>query len=466
MVNKTESMVNLNIRHVTLDLTIIIVIYIAAFFLTPARKTEDILFSYIVMLPSFCIVFFLFMNYYRMYNKATLMYTDLVLKNTAFSFLLTSVVLFMYLFLLYNTTFSRMFLLFFISAAFIAIMVEKMILLRIRKVITPRNNTIYVGDVSGNPNEYKEFLRHAQLSSFSIFVVGYIDISETNSAGETCLGNINDFENILRNHPCFQVVFSQSAMGKYNLEPFLSITNEMGVVSRILLDVCRNTNYNWYVSSFGLFPMLTYYNKSIDPFLLAIKRFIDIIGSLLGIILSSPIMLITAIAIKINSPGPVLFRQQRVGLNGKIFNILKFRSMVTDADKHLQELMAKNEMGDSRLFKIKDDPRITKVGKFIRKTSIDELPQFFNVIKGEMCLVGTRPPTVSEVSQYDRRHLRRISIKPGITGIWQTQGRNNIKDFEQVVQMDLYYIDNWSLYLDFKLMLKTIIVLLNNKGAY
>ena len=466
MTHNTGRMLNLNIRHVSLDLLIIIVIFVAAYFLTPARFNDEFALSYVVMLPSFCIVFFLFMNYYRMYNKATLLFTDIVIKNTASSFIFSSIVLFMYLFLAYNTTFSRIFLVVFIFAAFIAIITEKLILLQIRKILTPRNNTIYIGDVSGNTHEYEEFLKHAQLSSFSIFVLGYIDIYETNTEGGARLGNIIDFETILRNHPCFQVVFSQSAVDKIDLDPFLNIANEMGVVSRVLLDISHINNYNWDVSSFGLYPMLTYYNKSIDPFLLAIKRLIDIAGSLLGIILSSPIMLITAIAIKIDSAGPVLFKQKRVGLNGKKFNILKFRSMVNDAEMKKKELEAQNEMGDARLFKMKDDPRITKVGKLIRKTSIDELPQFFNVLKGDMCLVGTRPPTVSEVAQYDRRHLRRISIKPGITGIWQTNGRNSIRDFEQIVQMDLYYIDNWSLYLDFKLMLKTIVVLLNKDGAY
>ena len=466
MMHKSDKMVNLNIRHVALDLLIIVGVYAVSYFLTPARYNEEHVFFYLLMLPSFCIIFFLFMNYFRLYNKSTLLYIDKVLKNTAFSFILTSFLLFMYLFVAYNTTFSRIFLLLFISVAFSAIILEKVILLKLRKIITPRNNTIYVGDVSNKNEEFENFLRYTQLSSFSFRVLGYINTISTETGGENCLGNINDFEAILRKHPCFQVVFSSSIADHYDLEPFLNIANEMGIVSRVLVDVCHINNYNWYVSSFGFLPMLTYYNKSLDPFSLAVKRLIDIVGSLTGIILSSPIMLITALAIKIDSPGPVLFKQKRVGLNGRIFNILKFRSMAIDAEKKKQELIDKNEMGDARLFKMKDDPRVTRVGKFIRKTSIDEFPQFFNVLKGDMCLVGTRPPTVSEVEQYDRRHLRRISIKPGITGIWQTSGRNEIKDFEQVVKMDLAYIDNWSLLLDFKLMIKTINVLFHKKGAY
>jgi lipopolysaccharide/colanic/teichoic acid biosynthesis glycosyltransferase len=156
-----------------------------------------------------------------------------------------------------------------------------------------------------------------------------------------------------------------------------------------------------------------------------------------------------------------------VGKNGKKFHIYKFRSMFSDAESHLQDLMHKNEMGgDGKIFKIKDDPRITRVGKFIRKTSIDELPQFFNVIIGNMSLVGTRPPTVNEVEQYGRQHYRRISIKPGITGIWQTSGRNDIVDFEKIVKMDVEYIEKWSLILDCLLILRTVKVLASKSGAY
>jgi exopolysaccharide biosynthesis polyprenyl glycosylphosphotransferase len=193
----------------------------------------------------------------------------------------------------------------------------------------------------------------------------------------------------------------------------------------------------------------------------------DIIGSIFGIILTLPVMAVTALLIKLESPGPVIFKQMRVGRNGEHFAIYKFRSMYKDAEIRLQELMAQNEMGgDGKIFKMKNDPRITKIGKIIRKTSIDELPQFFNVLIGNMSLVGTRPPTVSEVGLYDRQHYRRISIKPGITGVWQTSGRNEISDFEQIVKMDIEYIDKWSLWLDIYLILKTVKVLIIKKGAY
>jgi exopolysaccharide biosynthesis polyprenyl glycosylphosphotransferase len=191
----------------------------------------------------------------------------------------------------------------------------------------------------------------------------------------------------------------------------------------------------------------------------------DVVISIFGVIVTSPIMLITALAIKLDSPGPVIFKQKRVGQNGRVFEILKFRSMCQDAEDRKRELADKNEM-DGLMFKIKNDPRVTKVGKFIRKTSIDELPQFFNVLSGSMSIVGTRPPTIDEVSKYTAKQWRRISIKPGITGMWQTNGRNTITNFNDVVELDTKYIDEWSLWLDVKIMLKTVIEVFRHKNVY
>ena len=192
----------------------------------------------------------------------------------------------------------------------------------------------------------------------------------------------------------------------------------------------------------------------------------DIIGGVAGCILSAPIMLVTAIAIKLDSPGPVLFKQVRVGQNGRNFKIYKFRSMYIDAEARKKELMSQNEIEGGVMFKMKDDPRITRVGKVIRKLSIDELPQFFNVVQGTMSLVGTRPPTLDEVEKYKRNQWRRISIKPGITGMWQVSGRSRVQNFDDIVEMDVEYIDNWSLWLDVKIILKTVLVLLRHNDAY
>lgn len=195
----------------------------------------------------------------------------------------------------------------------------------------------------------------------------------------------------------------------------------------------------------------------------ASKRLIDILLSLLGLIIISPIMLIVAILIKLESTGPVIFSQKRVGLNGKEFNMLKFRSMVQNAEELKEKLQKQNEMSGP-MFKMKEDPRVTKVGRFIRKTSIDELPQLINVLKGEMSLVGPRPSLPKEVAKFEPWMLERLNVKPGLTCYWQVLGRNNI-DFEDWMKLDIKYVKDRNLGLDIKLIFKTFFVLFGDKNA-
>jgi len=196
-----------------------------------------------------------------------------------------------------------------------------------------------------------------------------------------------------------------------------------------------------------------------------IKQAIDLTGAIILLLLLSPVFLFAAIAIRLTSPGPVLFRQQRCGLNGKPFTMLKFRSMGSDAEQRKHELAALNEMGGP-VFKITNDPRITPIGRLLRKYSIDEFPQLLNVLRGEMSLVGPRPLPVDEVERFDDpAHRRRLSVKPGLTCLWQVSGRNNVTDFTEWVRLDLEYIDNWSLWLDIKILWRTIPVVLAGTGA-
>ncbi len=195
------------------------------------------------------------------------------------------------------------------------------------------------------------------------------------------------------------------------------------------------------------------------------KRLIDIIGASLGLLFLSSFFIIVAILIKVqDSKGPVFFKQQRVGKNGKIFNMYKFRSMVSNAEELLESLLDKNETSGA-MFKMKDDPRITRIGKFIRKTSIDELPQLWNVLKGDMSLVGPRPPLPREVDEYTEYDMQRLLVTPGCTGLWQVSGRSNI-GFEGMVELDLKYISERSLLNDIKILLKTVLVLFGSKDAY
>lgn len=186
------------------------------------------------------------------------------------------------------------------------------------------------------------------------------------------------------------------------------------------------------------------------------KRALDIIGSLVGLAIFGILFLILGPIIKLDSPGPIIFAQTRIGKNGRKFRMYKFRSMYQDAEKRKQELLSQNEM-NGLMFKMENDPRVTKVGRFIRKTSLDEFPQFWNVFKGDMSLVGTRPPTVGEFNQYNSYHKRRLSMKPGMTGLWQVSGRSDIKDFDEVVRLDCQYIDNWSVGGDIKIIAKTVL---------
>ena len=194
------------------------------------------------------------------------------------------------------------------------------------------------------------------------------------------------------------------------------------------------------------------------------KRIIDIIGAGLGLILLSPIIAIVACAVKVTSKGPIFFSQKRVGKNGELFEMYKFRSMVVNAEELKENLEDQNEMSGP-MFKIKDDPRITKVGKFIRKTSIDELPQLWNVLKGDMSLVGPRPSLPKEVEQFDNWMFKRLSVRPGLTCYWQVSGRNNI-DFEDWMKLDCRYVDERNFWIDIKLIFKTVFVLFGDKNAH
>ena len=261
-----------------------------------------------------------------------------------------------------------------------------------------------------------------------------------------------------------EVFFNTPGLSMTDVAPLIQGFQEMGVVCHyniVLPDVGAATTA---VETFGGSTVITYSKTIVSYKKLLIKRFWDIVGGIVGLALTGIITIFLAPAIKIDSKGPVFFSQTRVGKNGRRFKIYKFRSMYTDAEDRLKDLMSQNEV-QGLMFKMENDPRVTKVGKFIRRTSLDEFPQFWNVLKGDMSLVGTRPPTEKEFEQYDEHYRRRLSMTPGLTGMWQVSGRSNIDDFDEVVKLDLYYIDNWSLTLDFKILLQTVGVVFAHKGA-
>lgn len=247
---------------------------------------------------------------------------------------------------------------------------------------------------------------------------------------------------------------------------FLDICLNMGVVTHECLAYTDFQDSRQLVERIGNYTVLTRSIYIASAPKLFIKRAFDIFAGLVGVIVTAVVALFIGPAIYIASPGPIFFSQTRVGRNGRKFKIFKFRSMYMDAEKRKAELLKQNKISDGMMFKIDNDPRIIKgIGHFIRNYSIDELPQLWNVLKGEMSLVGTRPPTVGEYEKYDYHHKGRLAIKPGITGMWQVSGRSNITDFEEVVKLDTQYITNWSLGLDLKILFKTISVVLKGDGA-
>jgi exopolysaccharide biosynthesis polyprenyl glycosylphosphotransferase len=278
------------------------------------------------------------------------------------------------------------------------------------------------------------------------------------------LGRLDELATLLKTAVLDEVIFVVPRDRLPAIEGAVLDCEEQGVSARICMDLFATRIASVAVEDLDGIPLLALSTVPQDPFALATKRALDVVLSALALVALAPAFLAVAIAIRLDSPGPVLFRQRRVGMNGREFTLLKFRSMFVDAQARLDALRSRNEVSGP-VFKIRDDPRVTRVGRLIRRTSLDELPQFWNVLRGEMSVVGPRPPIPAEVRQYERRHLRRLSVKPGITCTWQVSGRSAI-GFDRWMELDLSYIDNWSLWRDVKILARTIPAVLTGRGAH
>jgi exopolysaccharide biosynthesis polyprenyl glycosylphosphotransferase len=288
---------------------------------------------------------------------------------------------------------------------------------------------------------------------------------KTEVFGHAILGHVADLIAICKKNSPDEVIFCLPRKIFLETDAYVKELEEMGITTRVVFDFCESATTRREIGLFhGELPILTFHSKCFNAQQLLFKRVLDIAGSLVGLGLFSLFFPLLALAIRLDSKGAIFFSQDRVGENGRIFTCWKLRTMVVDAEAQQDVLQCHNQM-QGAMFKIKDDPRITRVGKWLRQFSLDEFPQFWNVLKGEMSLVGTRPPTLDEVALYENWHRRRICIKPGITGLWQVNGRSAIHDFDQIVRLDLQYIDHWSLWLDIKLLFKTVWVVLARRGA-
>jgi exopolysaccharide biosynthesis polyprenyl glycosylphosphotransferase len=277
---------------------------------------------------------------------------------------------------------------------------------------------------------------------------------------------ISELEAVIDEEPVDEV-FVVLPRDKYGaiIENIVHLCEEQGILVRVQPELFALKVAKWHVDMLDGVPMVTIRSGPSDGWQLLIKRLIDVCGSAALLLLMTPLLFLVACLIKLDAPGPVLFTQERVGLNKRRFKLIKFRTMVNGADRQQQRLEHLNE-ADGPVFKIKDDPRITRVGKFLRRFSIDELPQLINVLRGEMSLVGPRPLPVRDIERIEVQwHKRRLSMKPGVTCLWQVNGRSDVT-FDHWVRMDLEYIDKWSLALDLKILLKTIPAVFKGAGAY
>ena len=466
--NRSNKGANTNILQIGVDIFVLLMVYLIERKVYEGAILEETYPKCLALVMVFCFIYILLNKEARLYNVTLFFYMDRFWKILTKSWLIAAGITMglMYVYNPHNAV--REFHLSFLIWSYIALILDMVISRFVQMSFTtyraPR--VAFVGVFE----EYEKFNYFLNKTSLKLEEVGYIlDKPMSEKRKFNALGRIEDMENIIRNKEIDQVFFIQHNDDSIDsIQKYIDLCLEMGVTVRVVLDVSytkRMHRSDSFVSSVGTFPVITYHTIALNSFERVLKRTMDLVLAILATIILSPVMLITALAIKLDSPGPVIFKQKRVGQNGRIFDIYKFRSMCVDAEAKKETLMSQNEM-DGFMFKIKDDPRVTKVGKFIRKTSIDELPQLFNVIRGDMSLVGTRPPTMEEVAKYKRGQWRRISIKPGITGMWQISGRNDITNFDEVVELDLKYIDNWTIWLDISILFKTVLVLVTKKGAY
>jgi exopolysaccharide biosynthesis polyprenyl glycosylphosphotransferase len=299
-------------------------------------------------------------------------------------------------------------------------------------------------------------------------IVGFVDDNpekgQTDIGRFKALGSTNNLARLIEEESVDEVIITLPWMYHRKIMGIVRECARWQVSARIVPDLFQMSLSKVDVDDLGGVPLIGVREVGFGRGALLIRRGIDIMGAIAGLVLGAPLLALIALAIRLDSPGPILFRQARVGAGGKLFQICKFRSMHEGAEAELERLRDLNE-ADGPIFKIQDDPRLTRVGRFLRHTSFDELPQLWNVLRGEMGLVGPRPPLPAEVSRYMEWHKKRLEVRPGLTGLWQVSGRS-LLSFDEMVLLDIYYIENWSLWLDFKIMLRTIPQVLFGDGAY
>ncbi|WP_281884320.1 sugar transferase [Paenibacillus sp. YYML68] len=444
-----------NLWQLFIDVGVLVASFVAAYGVTQSFTFLYDFDRYVWILIVFVPTWVFTMNVQRMYNSTTFTYPDRLVRSTLFASLISCLILTSLIFFIKETYVSRMLIGTYVGLASFLLLTARFVYIFLVMKLNAKSGTKVV--IVGTPQLAKRFRAYIAKTNVKIHILGHIQIYPDKKLKKNYhLGYLSELEDLLKNNVVDEVIFALPRTYVNRIEPYILQCEEMGITVRMILDLYNLRFSKIHQSSIGTFPMLTFHSVTINRFNLMLKRIIDVIGAIVGLFLTALLCMVIVPAIMLESKGPAVFTQNRVGLNGRTFKIYKFRSMYIDAEERKQKLMAQNQVNGGFMFKMKDDPRITRVGKFLRKTSLDEFPQFLNVLRGEMSLVGTRPPTLDEVSRYETYHRRRLSFKPGLTGMWQVNGRSDITDFEEVVRLDTSYIDQWSLWLDVKIILKTV----------
>jgi exopolysaccharide biosynthesis polyprenyl glycosylphosphotransferase len=370
---------------------------------------------------------------------------------------------------------SRLFFVYLWLAIIVVFGAQRYVVKRVRQALWARGINEHRVAVVGATTAGQRVMRHIlDRPDLGYRLIGYVDDRMNERRWEVPfppklrprrLGAVTDLEALIESEHLDELIIALGGTRRTNLSEMLGRCSALRVNYRLLPDLMEIRFDQCEMETLDGIPAIGLKEPALRGGRLVLKRMMDIALALVMITLTSPLMLLIALAIVVEKPrGPILFRQKRAGRGGKVFTCLKFRSMRPDAEALKAQLMAHNE-ATGPIFKMKNDPRVTKMGRLLRKTSLDELPQFFNILKGEMSWVGPRPPTPNEVTAYSDWHLKRLEVTPGLTGLWQVSGRSHLT-FDEMVTLDLYYAENWSLLLDWKVILQTVPAVVLQRGAY
>ena len=450
------------------DLCIIAGAFYMGYFLQ-AKNDIYIFARYRGLLPVFVIIWGLMLYFFDMYNsfrlKSMLEVVSIIFKTAVFSLIFFISFIFMF-----NLAYvNRHIIMLSVICAAAFLLVEKIALIAAIRIARKKGYNYRNFLIVGTGQRAQNFISLIEKrNEWGLKVIGLVDEDPSKKGqvinGYKVLGSFDDVPSIINSNVVDEVIFVVPRSWMDRIEGVMRCCEIEGLKIHIALDYFDLKLSRPRQTDFHGFPLLTFESTSDKIWQLFIKRLFDVIFSSLAIFFLSPLFIVLAVIIKATSEGPVFFRQERCGLNGRRFMLYKFRTMFKDAEAKLEDLRKFNEM-EGPVFKMENDPRITGIGKFLRKFSLDEFPQLWNVLRGDMSLIGPRPPIPKEVEKYDYWQRRRLSMKPGLSCLWQISGRNKISSFDEWMKLDLEYIDNWSLWLDAKIFLRTIPIVLFGIGA-